>query len=62
MTDTFNLIAREMGREAFKRGIKRAPALDLTNLTPLLKDLPIGGGASEILSSWIAGWDLENLR
>ncbi|MFS0855172.1 hypothetical protein [Paenibacillus taichungensis] len=57
-----NLTAKEFGRNAFNNGIKRVPCLDVAFLDTHIKGLPVGGGASELMKQWTAGWDEENFR
>lgn len=53
--------AAELGAKAFKDGKKSIPALD-PKLQPLLKGLPVGKGAIEIIDAWTKAWHKENLK
>ena len=53
--------AKQLGAKAFKKGMKSVPAHD-KDLMKLLKGLPVGGGASEIMAAWSKAWHGENLK
>ena len=52
--------AYDMGKAAFLRGIKCAPALDMKFMESL-PPAPMGAN-TRILTAWIAGWTAENLK
>lgn len=56
--------ARDLGRSAFKQGVKRVPAFD-RHICALISEHggSIGSGiAPKLLDAWLQGWDAENLK
>lgn len=54
------LRAERLGKEAFKKGFKRTPALD-KDLIKMVEPRPIKVRI-KLYSSWLEGWDKENLK
>ena len=54
------LDARLLGRDAFRRGVKCVPALDMKNLQPYLAGNQVGDGIP-ILDAWLTGWSEANV-
>lgn len=52
--------AREIGRKAFAAGARCIPSADPA-IMAAIADLPVGGGAVEIMKAWQAGWTDGNL-
>jgi len=53
---------KALGANAFKKGIKRVPALD-KDLMNMLKDVQVGDKKTmPIMNAWVQGWDEENLN
>jgi hypothetical protein len=62
---TSYLLASQFGREAYKKGIIRAPFLD-TEFYESFKDSIKTNTATKfnanLFTSWLAGWDIENIN
>ncbi len=52
--------AKDLGRQAFKRGATAVPALDI-ELSNLLHGLPVDDDTAQILQAWLDGWHAANL-
>lgn len=53
--------AKELGAKAFKKGLNAVPSQD-KDLMKLLKGLPVGGGAADIMDAWSKAWHEANLN
>jgi len=54
--------AAKLGKEAFKKGIKRVPALDKKLLELISTSKGKLGFSSKLMGAWIKAWDKENLK
>jgi hypothetical protein len=52
--------ASELGRSAYHAGSPISPALN-SEIQAAVADLPVGGGAAEIMRAFVDGWTTANL-
>lgn len=54
--------AREMGRQAFKSGTGRAPALCARFNRWMVAEGFEAKGQIAVMTAWLAGWDTESMK
>lgn len=50
----------EIGRNAHRNGEPRAPFFN-SEVAEAIANLPVGGGATQIMAAFTRGWDAENM-
>lgn len=58
---TSGISFKEVGRQAYLNGESAAPALNPA-IIEAISDLPVGGGAAEIMRAFQVGWTQANLE
>lgn len=60
MTKTQKAHYENLGREAYLAGKANIPTAD-SEVWAAIENLPVGGGAAQIMKAWVKGWTDANI-